>query len=321
MGNSKPLVSIITPCYNAENYLMRYMESVLEQTYDNIEFILVNDGSDDNTQNIALSYEKKFKDRGYIYIYIYMHKNSGQAAAINKGLKIMKGKYLVWADSDDILDKDNIKLKVEYLENHPDKGLVAARCQIVNENNLNKILRVVYNKADNNWHENLVFGSNVTNACGIYMIRVEFLFNIYKNRKIFESRAGQNWQLLIPMTYFYSYGKIDDVLYTIVERANSHSRKYRDIYEIMSRYDELNNILIEVSKFFDKNYREEYLYKARLYYYRVKFITSIQYDNEDITNMCYKNLKLNNICSTKDNMKYWRYRLKMLFVKMYKRIL
>ena len=53
-----PLVSIITPCYNGENYLERYLDSVLEQTYDNIELILVNDGSNDKTSEIANRYKK-----------------------------------------------------------------------------------------------------------------------------------------------------------------------------------------------------------------------------------------------------------------------
>lgn len=65
-----PLVSLITPCYNGEKYLERFLDSVLAQTYDNIEFILVNDGSTDDTEKIALSYQEKFADRGYIYIYI-----------------------------------------------------------------------------------------------------------------------------------------------------------------------------------------------------------------------------------------------------------
>ena len=67
-----PLVSIITPCYNGENYLERYLDSVLEQTYDNIELILVNDGSNDKTSEIANRYKSKFADNGYVYIYIYI---------------------------------------------------------------------------------------------------------------------------------------------------------------------------------------------------------------------------------------------------------
>ena len=101
----EPLVSVVTPCYNGEKYISRFLDSVINQTYDNVEVILVNDGSIDKTEEIALNYKSKFEKRGYKYIYIYQ-KNAGQAAAINQGLKVLQGKYLIWPDSDDILDKN-----------------------------------------------------------------------------------------------------------------------------------------------------------------------------------------------------------------------
>ena len=107
-------VSIITPCYNGEMYVERMLNSVLEQDYNNIEFILINDGSTDKTEAIVKKYETKFKKKGIDFIYIYQS-NSGQAAALNKGLAIFKGDYLTWPDSDDMLSKDSISKKVEFL--------------------------------------------------------------------------------------------------------------------------------------------------------------------------------------------------------------
>ena len=65
-----PLINIITPCYNGEKFLERFLDSVLKQTYDNIELILVNDGSTDKTDNIANKYKSKFNEKGYIYMHI-----------------------------------------------------------------------------------------------------------------------------------------------------------------------------------------------------------------------------------------------------------
>ena len=67
----KDLVSIITPCYNGEKVISRLMESVLNQTYKKIEFVLVDDGSTDNTASIVKSYESKFTEQGMIFKYVY----------------------------------------------------------------------------------------------------------------------------------------------------------------------------------------------------------------------------------------------------------
>ena len=68
-----PLVSVITPCYNGEKYLDRYFKSILDQTYPNIELIFVNDGSNDKTEEIALSYKNKLEEKK-LDIYTYTKK-------------------------------------------------------------------------------------------------------------------------------------------------------------------------------------------------------------------------------------------------------
>ena len=115
---TKPLVSIITPCYNGEAFLKRYFESILNQTYPNLELIFINDGSTDRTEEIALSYRERLEKRGITYIY-EKQENAGQAAALNRGLKLFKGEYLTWPDSDDVMTKDSIEKKVHFLEKNP----------------------------------------------------------------------------------------------------------------------------------------------------------------------------------------------------------
>lgn len=91
--SENPLVSIITPCYNGEKYLAKFLDSILAQTYNNLEFIFINDGSVDNTEAIFDSYKNKFEKRQIKYRYI-KQVNQGQAAAVNAGLKIASGKYI-----------------------------------------------------------------------------------------------------------------------------------------------------------------------------------------------------------------------------------
>lgn len=98
-------VSIIVPVYNVEKYLNRCVESLLNQTYKNIEIILVNDASPDNSIAIMKEYEKKYPD---IIKCIYLTKNVRQGGARNRGLKIAKGKFICFVDSDDWVDSDYI---------------------------------------------------------------------------------------------------------------------------------------------------------------------------------------------------------------------
>lgn len=104
MGKQE-LISIIVPIYNVEKYLDRCINSIINQSYKNIEIILVNDGSTDNSLEICEKY-KKNDDR----IIIINKKNGGQSEARNFGLDIAKGKYVSFVDSDDLIHIDMYKI-------------------------------------------------------------------------------------------------------------------------------------------------------------------------------------------------------------------
>lgn len=97
---SQTIISFIVPIYNAEKYLIECIESILKQSISK-EIILINDGSTDNSLNIALQYSQK-----YPFITVISGQNHGQSTARNKGIKIAKGKYIYFIDSDDILLED-----------------------------------------------------------------------------------------------------------------------------------------------------------------------------------------------------------------------
>lgn len=97
------LISVIVPIYNVEKYLPKCIESILKQTYTNIEIILVNDGSPDNSIDICMNYA----DRD-TRIKIVEKKNGGLSDARNAGLKVATGEYVIFVDSDDFIDKNLI---------------------------------------------------------------------------------------------------------------------------------------------------------------------------------------------------------------------
>jgi glycosyltransferase involved in cell wall biosynthesis len=108
---SKPLVTIITPTYNRADYLNETIKSILNQSYKNIEYIVVDDGSTDNTRDLVKNNKKKIT---YIY-----QKNSGETAAVNTGLSRAKGDIVTIVNSDDPLLPGAIAEAVAFFEKKP----------------------------------------------------------------------------------------------------------------------------------------------------------------------------------------------------------
>lgn len=126
--NNKPLVSVIVPVYNTEKYLRKCVDSILNQTYKNLEVILVNDGSQDNSGIICDEYAQSDKRVKVIH-----KENSGPAYARNTGIKVATGDYIAFVDSDDWLDKtmyEDIVSKVE-----EDADAIIFNLKYVNERN------------------------------------------------------------------------------------------------------------------------------------------------------------------------------------------
>jgi glycosyltransferase involved in cell wall biosynthesis len=118
----QPLVSIIFPCYNAENYLRHSLESILNQEYKNLEILCINDGSSDSTLEILHIY--KSKDARIIII--NNERNLGLINSLNKALKLVKGKYFARMDADDYSTPDRILKQVNFIESQPDIDLISS---------------------------------------------------------------------------------------------------------------------------------------------------------------------------------------------------
>lgn len=129
-----PLVSVIMSVYNGEKYLVQAIDSILNQTYKNFEFIIIDDCSIDNSSHILQEYAQK---NSRIKI-IKKEKNIGIKGFIenlNLGISIAKGKYIARMDQDDVSLPERFQKQVDFLENNPEITLVGAQLNLINEQN------------------------------------------------------------------------------------------------------------------------------------------------------------------------------------------
>ena len=122
-----PKISVIMSAYNAEKYIKEAINSVLNQTFKDFEFIIINDGSTDSTKNIILSY-KDSRIR-----LIENKENIGLTKSLNKGLRVAKGEYIARVDVDDPSMPERFEKQVSFLDRHKDMAVVGSWTQVINE--------------------------------------------------------------------------------------------------------------------------------------------------------------------------------------------
>ena len=146
MNNVK--VSIVLPVYNGASYLSYAIQSILKQTHENFELIVINDGSEDDSENIIQSLQAKDKRIRYIKNEI----NLGLIATLNKGFDAASGKYIARMDQDDISYPERLRLQIEFLEKLKTPAIVGANVVVIDkQNKVVKIPRTMHSEASENF--------------------------------------------------------------------------------------------------------------------------------------------------------------------------
>jgi glycosyltransferase involved in cell wall biosynthesis len=128
-------ISVVMPVYNGEAYLKDSIESILNQTYTNFEFIIINDGSKDSTGAIIREYMRKDNR-----IILLERENKGLIKSLNEGLALANGKYIVRMDADDISDKERFRKQLNFFSYNKDVDILGSYIKIFgNEERANKI--------------------------------------------------------------------------------------------------------------------------------------------------------------------------------------
>lgn len=128
MSEKNPLISVIMPVYNAEKYLKEAIDSILNQTFEDFEFLILNDGSNDSTIDIINNYTDAR------IIVLHEPQNRGIVYQLNKGLAVSKGNYVARMDADDISVATRFELQLNFLSNNPDYAMVGSSVYLINEN-------------------------------------------------------------------------------------------------------------------------------------------------------------------------------------------
>ena len=128
--SQQPLVSVIMPVYNAEDFLVPALESILSQTYKNFALIVVNDASTDNSLKILKKYQKQYPKKITI-INVEQNLNAGGDSCANLALKVARGTYIARMDADDISYPTRLEKQVAFLEKNKDIFLVGSNADVI----------------------------------------------------------------------------------------------------------------------------------------------------------------------------------------------
>ena len=302
------LVSIVTPCYNGEEYLDRFFQSILRQTYDDLEIVFVDDGSKDKTREIANFYRCEFEKKGIRFVYCFQE-NAGQAAALNRGLKHFTGEYLLCVDSDDEISEDFVRKRVSFLENNSEYAYCYGKAIGVSDDASKKTI-CVYEKRNKSgkkdFFEDILYVKDVFFSG--YMIRTSAFEKVIQDREIYAGPGGQNAQILLPMAWYYGEpGYVEGTVYTYYIRSSSHSHSQNTSTKFINQLCNYEKILIEtIERIADKK-AQEYKSDIRQHYARLEFGNAVDTKDAKMIKIYYKKLRNNSCITLHDRMLYIKY--------------
>jgi glycosyltransferase involved in cell wall biosynthesis len=202
----KPKVSVLMPAYNAEKYIAEAIESILNQTFTDFEFIIVDDGSTDQTW--ALIQEYATKDKRVVPVKNAV--NSQICISLNNGLAIAQGKYIVRIDADDTSPADRIEKQVEFMNQNPDIVISGGKIQICNHLMQPTNLRS-YNLTDESVRTSIFRYSPFAHPAVIYRLDAVKKAGLYNP----DLRDAEDYDLYFRLGRIGKFGNLDCVVHNL----------------------------------------------------------------------------------------------------------
>lgn len=219
-------VTVIIPTYNREGTIAESVQSVLDQTYSNLEVLIVDDGSTDGTESVI----KEFTD-GRI-TYVRLDKNGGVANARNVGVNLAKTDWIAYQDSDDVWHKDKLEKQMAYAKEYPEYALIYSKYKLIYQNGVESIMPGAPLEVMEGDMFKALLERNVIGAPTVLVKREAFIdaggFDT-------EFKALEDWDFVIRFARRYRIGYIDEILMDARMLSGGVSSGIANYYEARCR--------------------------------------------------------------------------------------
>lgn len=298
----KPFISVLLPVYNGEQFLNEAINSILKQTYKNFEFVIINDGSVDNTEQIIMNYSDK-------RIKYYYKKKSGIVESLNFGIERCSGDWIARFDSDDVAFPNRLEEQIKHID--AETAVIASGADVIDENGvtINKINRIPE-------HHNSIIDNILKGRASIIhpttLIRKESLVSIQGYNKLFTYGQDVNLWLCISRI-----GKIKNITTSLI-KLRKHNNNVSSLHAheqaingLISRCLYLNNVNAQTITSSEFNLIKMNASKVALKYKVVE-----RRQNRNYLSKMYKdNLSIKNLINMLIDKKFYS----ALFLKFYMR--
>ncbi|MGV0956532.1 glycosyltransferase family 2 protein [Empedobacter falsenii] len=259
---NQPLVSVIVPCYNQAQYMDECLQSVLDQTYQNWECIMVNDGSPDHTEEVALEWTQK--DSRFIYL---KKENGGLSSARNAGIEIAKGEWILPLDCDDKIGSQYLELAAVQFDK--DYTIIYCEAEFFGDKEGKWELRPFDFK--NLLLQNMIFCT--------FFYKKEY-FNLINGYDEDLKEAYEDWDFLIRLIHYnniHNVCKLPETLFFYRIKDSSM------LSNISNKYKKIRNqIYNKNKKIYDLYFNEDYSY---LIFYNNSLEIEIEYYKKKLVNI------------------------------------
>lgn len=261
-----PLVSVIVPVYNHQQYIVECLDSILEQSYKNIEVIIIDDGSIDDSVKVINEY---ISDKQLNIFKLYTQSNQGVCKTLNRGVTLAKGDFITICASDDILVSDSISARLDYLVNNEDllgvigdALLIDSDSNIVDSSAMQKLYRANYNRLVHNIVYEQVLNWSVVgptfmckkclyDVIGLYDEKLlvedrDFYLRLLAINKLgFIEKSVAGYRIHLNNTSRKSIKSIANILNQVAISNINHAEKFKGILNIFLKSHKIDLYLLK----------------------------------------------------------------------------